>query len=81
MCAVVKATSHLVLFEVTQGLDDDCAAALLLRVARLQPDDGLGFVDQTLDLSFVFHDSLLLFLQKRNKTSLLTSVGGSPSDS
>lgn len=33
--------SHLLLLEVTQGLHHDGAAALLLRVARFQPDDGL----------------------------------------
>lgn len=54
--------THLVLFKVTQGLDYDGAAGLLLRVARFQPDNGLGFADQTLDLPLVLHESLLLFL-------------------
>lgn len=55
--------SHLLLLEVTQGLHHDRAAALLLRVARFQPDDGLRFVDQTLDQPLVLDDALSLFLQ------------------
>lgn len=55
--------SHLFLLEVTQGLHHDRAAALLLRVAGFQPDDGLGLVDQTLDLPFVVDDALSLFLR------------------
>lgn len=54
---------HLLLLEVTQSLHHDRAAALLLRVARFQPHDGLGFVDQTLDLPLVVDDALSLFLQ------------------
>lgn len=55
--------SHLLLLEVTQGLHHDRAAALLFRVARFQPDDGLRFVDQTLDLPLVVDDALSLFLR------------------
>lgn len=58
----VLAEHHLFLLEVTQGLHHDRAAALLLRVARFQPDDGLGFVDQTLDLPLVVNNTLSLFL-------------------
>lgn len=50
------------MLEVTQGLHHDWAAALVLRVARFQPDDGLGFVDQTLDLPLVVNNALSLFL-------------------
>lgn len=63
MCACEgERTSHLVLFKVTYGLDHDGAAALVLGVARSQPDDGLGLVDQTLDLPPVLHQTLLLHL-------------------
>lgn len=55
--------SHLLLLEVTQGLHHDRGAALLLRVARFQPDDGLGFADQTLDLPLVVKNALSLCLQ------------------
>lgn len=55
--------SHLVLFKVTQSLDDDGAGALVLRVARFQPDNGLRFVHQTLDLPLVLHNAFLLFLR------------------
>lgn len=67
-CVTVRENiSHLVLFKVTYSLDYDGAAALLLRVARFQPDDGLGLVDQTVDLPLIFHNSLLLFLWNRKR--------------
>lgn len=68
MCVgVSERVSHLLLFEVTQGLHHDRAAALLLRVARFQPDDGLRLVDQTLDLPLVVYDALPLFLRTCKK--------------
>lgn len=67
--------TDLVLLEVTQALDYDRTTALLLRVSGFQPHNALGLVDQVLDLPFVFHNLLLLFL-KRKKMAHRMSVTG-----
>ena len=60
-------TTHLVLFEVTEGSHDDGAAALLLGVPGLQPHDALGHVDQVLDLPLVLQDFFLFFLESQHE--------------
>lgn len=67
----------LVLFEVTQGLDND-GAALLLRVPGFQPHNILGAADQVLNLPLVFHDLLPLSLETQhsetNQSDLLKDL-------
>ncbi len=60
--------TDLVLFEVTQGFDDDRPAALLLWVTRLQTHDVLGLADQRLHLPLTLHDPLFLSLHTHTGT-------------
>lgn len=55
--------ADLVLFKVTQSLDDDAAAALVLWVSGFQPHDAFRLVDQVLYLPFVVHDLLFFPLK------------------
>ncbi len=63
--------TDLVLFEVTQGFDDDRPAALLLWVTRPQTHDVLGLADQRLHLPLTLHDPLFLSLHTHTQAQLL----------